>query len=146
MPTPTGSVLRCPQCRVLNRVLRERLAQGPTCSRCRANLLPSTPVAVSDAEWATEVDGSPLPVLVDFWAPWCGPCRTMGPILDQLASETQGRLKIVKVNVDENPRMAGAFQVQAIPTMVVLDRGQKRDEIRGALPKAALRARLDRLL
>ena len=67
-------------------------------------------------------------------------------ILDQLASETQGRLKIVKVNVDENPRMAGAFQVQAIPTMVVLDRGQKRDEIRGALPKAALRARLDRLL
>jgi thioredoxin 2 len=146
MTTDTASLLRCPQCKAKNRVTRERLGEGPTCSRCHAALVPETPVAVSDAEWATEVDASPMPVLVDFWAPWCGPCRTMAPVLDQLAAETKGRLKVTKLNVDENPRMAAAFQVQAIPTLILFDRGQKREEIRGALPKAALRARLDRHL
>jgi thioredoxin 2 len=140
------SVLRCPHCRALNRVLRERLSQGPSCSRCHSPLVPVAPVTVTDAEWANEVDASPMPVLVDFWAPWCGPCRTMAPVLDQLASETAGRLKVAKVNVDENPRLAGTFQVQAIPTLVLLDKGVKRDEIRGVVPKATLRSRLDRFL
>jgi thioredoxin 2 len=146
MPSNVTPVLRCPGCQAKNRVPRERVADGPTCSRCHAGLVPKQPVTVTDGEWATEVDASPIPVLVDFWAPWCGPCRTMAPVLDQLAAETAGRLKVAKLNVDENPRMAAAFGVQAIPTLVLLDGGQKRDEIRGALPKAALRARLDRHL
>lgn len=146
MTTATRSVLRCPKCRALNRVLPQRLREGPACSRCHSGLVPRVPVTVTDAEWANEVDGSPMPVLVDFWAPWCGPCRTMAPVLDQLATETTGRLKVAKVNVDENPRLAAAFQVQAIPTLVLLQNGVKRDEIRGALPQAALRSRIDRFL
>jgi len=142
MTNDAPSVLRCPNCKAKNRVARARLEQGPTCSACHTALVPSSPVTVTDAEWATEVDGSPMPVLVDFWAPWCGPCRTMAPVLDQLAAETKGHLKVTKLNVDENPRMASTFQVQAIPTLILFDRGLKKEEIRGALPKAALKARL----
>ena len=146
MNEDNSSLLRCPGCKAKNRVARERLAEAPTCSRCHTNLVPQAPVAINDDAWAVEVDASPMPVLVDFWAPWCGPCRTMAPVLDQLATETAGRLKIVKVNVDQNPQASARFGVQAIPTLVLLDRGHKRDEVRGALPKAALRARIDRFL
>jgi thioredoxin 2 len=136
------SFLVCRDCGAKNRTARERLRQAPTCGRCHAALLPRTPIAITDATWQVEVDSSPLPVLVDFWAPWCGPCRAMGPILDQLAAETTGRLKVAKLNVDENPEAAARFGVQAIPTLVLLDGGKAREELRGAMSKAALHSRL----
>jgi thioredoxin 2 len=142
MGVEIDSLLRCGTCRSKNRVERARVGQAPVCSRCHASLIPSTPVVATDAEWAVEIDASPLPVLVDFWAPWCGPCRAMAPVLEQLAAETAGRLKVVKLNVDENPQAAARFGIQAIPTLVLLDRGQKRDEIRGAVGRAALLSRL----
>jgi thioredoxin 2 len=146
MNEDNSSLLRCPDCGAKNRVPRARLTEKPACSRCHAGLVPDAPVTLTDDAWSVEVDASPMPVLVDFWAPWCGPCRTMAPVLDQLAKETAGRLKVAKLNVDENPQAAARFGVQAIPTLVLLDRGQKRDEVRGAVPKAALRARIDRYL
>lgn len=100
------------------------------------------PVAVTDATFDQEVMRSPLPVIVDFWAPWCGPCRMVAPTLDKLAREWNGRAKIAKVNVDENPMVAGRFSVSGIPTMVVVRNGKIIDRWTGALPEPALRGRL----
>lgn len=86
------------------------------------------------------------PVLVDFWAPWCGPCRAVAPVLDAIAGERAGRLKIAKLNVDENPVTAARFAVQSIPTMIVFRGPLEVEQIRGALPKPALEARLERVL
>jgi thioredoxin 2 len=141
-----GSVLVCGGCGAQNRVHPDRLREAPTCGRCHVGLTPLAPVVITDATWRSQVDESPMAVLVDFWAPWCGPCRAMAPVLDQLAAETAGRLKVCKLNVDENPQAAARFAVQAIPTLVLLDRGQKREEWRGAMSNAALRSGLARYL
>jgi thioredoxin 2 len=137
--------LRCPRCGRMNRVLRARLGQGPVCGACHATLVASSPVAVTDATWAAEVERSPLPVLVDFWAPWCGPCRAIAPVLDQLAGEYGGRVKVAKLNVDENPGTAARFAVQAIPTMILFSGGRVVEQVRGAVPRATLQALLARV-
>lgn len=100
------------------------------------------PRAVTDATFEQEVLRSSLPVLVDFWAPWCGPCRMVEPILEKLAPELAGRLRVVKLNVDENPATAQRYGVQSIPTMLVVKNGQIADRWAGALPEAALLNRL----
>jgi thioredoxin 1 len=98
--------------------------------------------AVTAARFEAEVLASDIPVLVDFWAPWCGPCRAVGPVVDQIATEYAGRLKVVKVNVDEEPAVAGAFGVRSIPTLVVLRDRKVIAGTTGALPKPALVATL----
>ncbi len=97
---------------------------------------------VTDASFDQDVVRSPLPVIVDFWAPWCGPCRMVAPTLDKLAVEWNGRVKIAKVNVDENPLIAGRYGITGIPTMMVFSAGKMVDRWAGALPEPALRARL----
>jgi thioredoxin len=139
-------VYACSSCAANNRILRSRLKDDPTCGRCKQKVFPRRPVTVTDASWKREVEDSPIPVLVDFWAPWCGPCRAIAPVLEALAGERAGKLKIAKLNVDENPQSAARFQVQAIPTMIVFRGPLEVDQIRGALPKGALEARLDRVI
>ena len=94
--------------------------------------------AVSDATFENEVLKSPVPVLIDFWAPWCGPCRAIAPIVDELAGEYAGKLKIVKMNVDENPRTPAQYGVRGIPNLILFKGGTVQQQIVGAVPKSHL--------
>ncbi len=143
-----NQLIECPSCGATNRVPLAKLAQGrqPVCGRCKTTLpLSNEPVTVTDQTFASAVERSPLPVLLDMWAPWCGPCRMVAPIIEELANEMAGRLRVAKLNVDENPAIAARFGVQSIPTLLVLKGGQEIDRIVGAQPKAAIVQRLQKV-
>ena len=97
---------------------------------------------LDEKNFEAEVLKSSLPVLVDFWAEWCGPCKMIGPIIDQLSTELQGKMKMAKINVDESPELAGKFNVMSIPTLLIFKGGQPVDQIVGAMPKDKLLAKL----
>jgi thioredoxin 1 len=103
-------------------------------------------VEVNAAGWKQEVDEAAVPVLVDFWAPWCGPCRAIAPVLDQIALEMAGKIKVCKVNVDDNQDVAAKFGVQSIPTLLVLKKGVVQEQMVGAVPKASLMAKLSKYI
>ncbi|MEP6568828.1 MAG: thioredoxin [Acidobacteriota bacterium] len=147
------SVIACNKCGTKNRVDETRAAeQVAKCGKCAAPLdlsnygtvAPETkPLIVTDASFQRDVaDASNLPVLLDAWAPWCGPCRIVGPIMEQLAAESNGRYRIAKLNVDENPNTARQFQIQSIPTLLIFKNGKLVDRLVGAQPKPAIFSRL----
>lgn len=135
-----SDVVTCAQCGQRNRVPTSGSGK-PRCAKCQ-QWLPWI-VDAADADFADIVEKSPVPVLVDLWAPWCGPCRTVSPALEQLATERAGALKLVKVNVDTAPQVSNRFQVQAVPTLMITRDGQVLDRRAGAAPVAALRGWLD---
>jgi thioredoxin 1 len=104
------------------------------------------PVTVDDAAFQKEVLSFDKPVLVDFWAVWCGPCRMVAPIVDEIAKEYTGKLKVLKLNTDENPDVAGKYRIMGIPTLMFFKGGQTVDQVVGAVPKAQLKVKVDTLL
>lgn len=134
-------IFRCSSCGGYNRVPAARAQQGPTCGRCKAKLdTAAHPLNVSDAELSQLIAGSPLPVLVDFWAPWCGPCRMVAPELERLARDHAGRLIVAKVNTDQHQQTAASLNVQAIPTLAVYKGGRLLKKEAGALTGRTLDA------
>jgi thioredoxin 1 len=101
---------------------------------------------VTDATFDQEVLKSDVPVLIDFWAPWCGPCRAIAPVVDELASAYSGKLKVVKMNVDDNPATPGTYGVRSIPNLLIIKGGQVRDQIIGAVPKTQLQKAIDQVV
>ena len=139
-------MIRCPACGATNRVAADKVAAGraPVCGKCRAPLPLGTPQPVTDASFAQEVERSPVPVLVDAWAPWCGPCHVIAPVIDQLAGEWAGRVRVVKLNVDDNPQIAARFGLRSIPTLLVMKDGREVDRLVGVQPKQEIARRLER--
>ena len=142
-------IITCPNCGTKNRVDDRARSLQPVCGKCGQKLplsagASAAPLNVTDATFQTAVLQADKPVLLDCWAPWCGPCRMVAPIMDQLAAESTGRYLIAKLNTDENPRTAAHFRIDAIPTMLLFHRGQLIDRIVGLQPKQALQARLER--
>lgn len=134
-----SSVTACPSCGTRNRL--PVVATGkPRCASCHRDL--PWLVDAGEADFDAAIGGGTT-VLVDLWAPWCGPCRTMAPVLEQLANERAGTLKVVKVNVDEAPGISGRYQVQGIPTLLLFRQGRLVDRQVGAAPGDALRRWLD---
>jgi thioredoxin 2 len=132
------SILTCANCGKKNKI-RPSERGAPHCGNC-GSALPWL-VNATDDSFDAEANAAPA-VVVDLWAPWCGPCRIVGPILEELSREYAGRLKVVKVNVDENPVTAQRYQAFSIPTMVVIKNGRVVDRIVGAMPKGQLTVRL----
>ena len=144
-------IVACPKCSAKNRVDERTAAERqPVCGKCGA-LLPAPdatvdgkPHPVTDDSFARDVvqASATQPVLVDAWAEWCGPCRMIAPVLDELAAESNGRYTIAKLNVDENPRTSAQFNIRSIPTLLIFKNGKLVDQIIGAQPKQAIAARL----
>jgi thioredoxin 2 len=144
-------VIRCPACGVANRVPRDKVDRGlePVCGRCKAPLpasIDTRPLTVTDATFSAEVERSPVPVLVDAWAAWCGPCKMIAPVIDELAAEMAGRVRVAKLNVDENPLTAARFNLRSIPTLLLFKGGREADRIVGVQPKSEISRRLERLI
>ncbi len=128
----------CPHCDTVNRVPDDKPAGRGKCGSCGAALFDGRPVALTGERFVAHAEKGDLPLLIDFWAPWCGPCRAMAPAFEQAAQALEPRVRLVKVNTDEEQRLASAFGIQSIPTLALVHKGREIARTSGAMPAAAL--------
>jgi thioredoxin 2 len=145
MPDRHSATVACPFCDTLNRVDLARIEQHPKCGKCGKPILLDRPIAVSDANFAQVTTDSTVPVVVDFYADWCGPCKIMAPLLDDAARRRAGQLLVVKLDTDRNPVTGPRFGIRGIPTLIAFKNGKEVARRVGAVPPAELDAFLNAL-
>ena len=144
----SGQLVKCSSCGQTNRIPPPQPGRAVICGRCKTPLDVSTatttsgPIRVTDQTFAEQVERSPIPVLLDLWADWCGPCHMLAPTVDQLSTELAGKVTVAKLNIDENPNTANKFGVRSIPTLLVLKDGREVDRLVGVQPKQEILRRL----
>jgi thioredoxin 2 len=128
----------CPHCGSVNRVHAQRLTDKPVCGKCKRPLFAGKPVVLDDASFATQIERSDIPVVVDFWAPWCGPCKMMAPHFERVAATFEPEARLAKLNTDESPETATRFAIRSIPTLILFRNGREIDRRSGAMDSRAL--------
>jgi thioredoxin 2 len=141
-------LVKCPACGTTNRLPPPQPGRAAVCGKCKTPLDPSRagPIHVTDATFADQVERNPLPVLLDLWAEWCGPCHMLAPTIEQLSTELAGRVAVAKLNIDENPATAARFRVQGIPTILLLKAGGEVDRLVGVQPKQEILRHVEAIL
>lgn len=130
----------CPSCGAVNRVPAARLVEKPACGRCRAPLFPGRPLDLDEAGFRLHRDRSTLPLLVDFWAAWCGPCRAMAPAFEAVARELEPQVRLARVDIDAAPALASVLAIASVPTLLLFRGGREVKRVSGALPAPQIRA------
>jgi len=129
----TTTNISCVNCASTNRIPTERLGDGPNCGKCKTRLFSGTVIELTAASVATTLNHNDIPVVVDCWAPWCGPCRSFAPTYEQAAKDLEPRYRFAKLNTEQEQPLAGRWNIRSIPTLIVFKQGKELDRVSGAL-------------